>query len=171
MLELDDKLKEAYIEGAKALKGSDRRLFMARIVKSFGRGGQSFAHKVLGWDPKTVRKGLHELRSGIVVIDDYSTKGRKRAEFHLPNLLIDLKDIADSQSQTDPTFKSTRLYTRITAKEARKQLILQKGYTDEELPKEDAIRRKLNDLGFRVKAVKKSQPKKKSQKQTKSSKN
>jgi hypothetical protein len=60
------------------------------------------------------------------------TRGRKRSEEHLPQLLDDIQAIVDEQSQTDPTFKTTRLYTRITAQEVRQQLIRQKGYTDEE---------------------------------------
>lgn len=67
----------------------------------------------------------------------------------------------DEQSQTDPTFKTTRLFTRISAAEVRKQLILQKGYSDEELPCEETIRVKINELGYRLKSVQKSRPKKK----------
>lgn len=73
----------------------------------------------------------------------------------------DIKDIVDEQSQTDPTFKTTRLFTRISAAEVRKQLILQKGYSDEELPCEETIRVKINELGYRLKSVQKSRPKKK----------
>ncbi|MBV7327571.1 hypothetical protein KFU94_04775 [Chloroflexi bacterium TSY] len=46
-------------------------------------------------------------------------------------------EIADQFSQTDPTFRP-QLYTRLTAAEMRTQLIEQKGYTDEELPGEEA---------------------------------
>lgn len=158
--ELSEEEKEAYIEGAKALKGSEKRLFMSRIVKALGRGGQRFAQEQLGWNRHTIRKGMHELESGIVVLDNFSARGRKPITQKLPHLLDDLRELADSQAQTDPTFKTTRLYTRITAKEARKQLILQKGYTDEELPGEENIRLKLNQLGFCLRSVKKSQPKK-----------
>ena len=66
----------------------------------------------------------------------------------------------DGQSQTDPTFQSQRLYTRLTAKEIRRQLIEQKGYSDEELPSEETIRLRINELGYRLRAVRKSQPKK-----------
>jgi hypothetical protein len=41
-------------------------------------------------------------------------------------------------------------------------LIEQKGYTDEELPSEEAIRVRLNQLGFSLKKVQKSKPKKNS---------
>lgn len=79
----------------------------------------------------------------------------------LPNLLNDIKLLADPQSQTDPSFKSTRLYTRITASEVRRQLIEQFDYSDEELPTVETIRRKLNDLGYSLKRVLKTKPIKK----------
>lgn len=102
-------------------------------------------------------------------MDYFSARGRKRAEEHLSNLLSDIKAIVDGQTQTDPTFKTTRLYTRLSAAEVRKQLILQKGYTDEELPTEETVRVKLNLLGYQLRSVQKSRPQKKSQKQTPSS--
>jgi hypothetical protein len=55
-----------------------------------------------------------------------------------------MKSLVDPQSQTDPSFKSTKLYTRMTASEVRRQLIAQYGYTEEELPTSETIRRKLN---------------------------
>jgi len=67
----------------------------------------------------------------------------------------------DGQSQTDPSFKTTRLYTRLSAAAVRQALIAQKGYTDEELPSEETIRVKLNALGYTLRSVKKSQPQKK----------
>jgi len=67
----------------------------------------------------------------------------------------------DSQSQADPQFRTNRLYTRLTAAEVRRQLLAQKGYTDEELPTEETIARKLNGLGYYPKKVAKSQPQKK----------
>ena len=43
------------------LKGSERREYMARVVHLLGRGGQSFAEQVLGWNRGTIRKGQREL--------------------------------------------------------------------------------------------------------------
>ena len=107
-----------------------------------------------------MRKGIRELESGIECVDASSARGRKRAEYHLPNLLEDIKSRVDGQSQTDPSFKTTQLYTRMTAKETRKQLIAQKGYSDEELPGENVIRERLNELGYSLRAVSKSKPQK-----------
>ena len=160
MKELTPGLKEIYVETAKALKGSDRRVFMARIVKSLGRGGQSYAERELGWYCGTIRKGLRELNSGVRIVDNFSARGRKPAESHLPRLLDDIRAIVDSQSQIDPTFRTTRLYTRLSAAEVRRQLIAQKEYADEELPCEATISAKLNKLGYRLRQVQKSRPKK-----------
>ena len=78
----------------------------------------------------------------------------------MPTLLADIKAIVDSQSQADPQFRTTRLYTRLTAAEVRRQLILQKGYTDDELPTAETISTKLNMLGYWPKKVTKTQPQK-----------
>jgi hypothetical protein len=158
-MEWTDELRIAYIEGAQALKGSERRLFMARVVKGLGYGGQSAAERELGWCRKTIRKGLRELETGPIE-DNFAARGRKPAEAHLPNLLDDIRAIADEQSQTDPTFQTTRLYTRISAAEMRRQLMEQKGYTDDELPSEETIRVKMNQLGYGLRSVQKSRPKK-----------
>ncbi len=168
-MELTESRKTWLIETAKALKGSDRRLFMARTVKELGRGGQRLAERELGWNRETIRKGRHELESGVVCIDAFSARGRKRAEVHLPNLLDDMRVIVDSQSQVDPQFRTQRLYTRLSGAEVRRQLILQKGYTDDELPTAETISTKLNGLGYYSKQVTKSQPQKRFPKRMRSS--
>jgi len=56
-IELSEAQKGLYRATVKALKGHERRLFMARVVKLLGKGGQSQAKRDLGWDRDTVRKG------------------------------------------------------------------------------------------------------------------
>jgi len=158
-MELTPEEKEVHSQTAQVLKGSARRMYMARVVSLWGRGGQARAERDLGWNRHTIRKGLRELKTGPIQ-DNFAARGRKRAEEHLPNLLADIRAIVDGQSQTDPTFQSQRLYTRLTAKEVRQQLIEQKGYADEELPGEETIRVKINALGYSLRPVRKSQPKK-----------
>lgn len=160
-MELSDDLKNVFIETAQILKNSDRRIFMARVVKALGKGGQRYAEVELNWNRDVIRKGMHELESGIRCIDDFSGRGRKPIEEHLPNLIEDIDAIVKGQSQTDPTFKTTRLYTRLSSAEVRQQLIEQKGYIDSDLPSEETIRQKLQELGYRMRSVQKSQPKKK----------
>ena len=165
-MELTDSLKTLLIETAKSLKGSARRLFMARTVKELGPGGQQCAARELRWGRMTMRKGMHELDSGVLCVDAFALRGRKRAEAHLPNLLTDIQAIVDSQSQADPQFRTTRLYTRLTAAEVRRQLIAHKGYADVALPTAETIGTKVNALGYYPQKVAKSPPQKNSQKLT-----
>ncbi len=165
-MELSDSLKALFIEMATTLKGSARRHFMARTVQELGPGGQRWAERELGWNRQTIRKALRELASGLICLDAVRLRRRKRAEEHLPNLLTDIQAIVDSQSQADPQFRTTRLYTRLTAAEVRRHLITQKSYTDAELPTERTIARKLTGLGYYPTKVAKTQPQKRSQKPT-----
>lgn len=105
---------------------------MARTVLALGKGGQRRAERELRWNRKTIRKGQEELSHEIVCLDAYSSRGRKRSEDHLPHLLSAITAIVDGQSQADPQFRTNRLYTRLTATEVRRQLMAQKGYTDEQ---------------------------------------
>jgi hypothetical protein len=159
------------VDAAKALRGSQKRLFMAKAVLAMGRGGQRWAEVHLGWCRDTIRKGTHELRTGMTCVDAFSARRRKPAEEHLPRLLEDIRSIADGQSQADPKFQTNRLFTRISAAEVRRQLIATKGYTDGELPTQQTINTKLNLLGFRLTKVAKCRPQKESRRPTPSSSN
>ena len=159
-MELTAQVKE-YLQGtAASLRGADRRLFMARTVRMLGPNGQRRAERELGWNRVTTRKGMHELSTGIRCVDAFCLRGRKRAEEHLPKLLTDIKAIVDAQCQTDPSFQTQRLYTRLTAATVRQQLIVQKGYSDEQLPTAETIRCKIHDLGYHLRKAQKCKPKK-----------
>lgn len=120
-----------------------------------------YAREELGWNEETIRKGQKELATGIECIDATNQRGRKRAEEKLPNLMVDIKEIVDSQSQIDGSFQTERLYTRLSAAEVRRQLINQKKYEEKELPTAKTIGIKLNELGYHLRSVTKSKPKKK----------
>ena len=109
----------------------------------------------------TIRIGTREMENGVSTDYKVETRGRKKIEEKLPHLLEDITSIVNSQSQTDPDFKTTRLFTRLTSKEIRKQLIIQKKYTDDELATSQTINTKLNLLGYSLSKVRKLSPKKK----------
>ncbi|MGH9169133.1 MAG: ISAzo13 family transposase, partial [Acidimicrobiia bacterium] len=157
------------IDTAQELKGPRRRLFMAKTVRAMGRGGQRWAEANPGWSRATIRKGTHELDSGLTCVDATSCRRRKRAEERRPRLLDDIRGIADGHSQADPKFQTDRLFTRISAAEVRRQLIDRKGYTDEGLPTRQTINTKLNELGYRLSTVAKCRPQKRSRRPTPSS--
>jgi len=112
---------------------------------------------------------MHELRSGMTCVDAFHCRRRKPAEEHLPRLLDDIRAIADGRSQADPKFQTRRLFTRISAKEVRRRLIAEKGYTDERLPTQQTINKKLNLLGYCLTKVAKCRPQKGSSRPTPSS--
>ncbi len=160
-LEITPELKETLNETRSNLKGAERRKFMAKIVKLLGPGGQRKAERELGWDRKTIIKGTHELTSGFDCIDNFSGKGRKPIEEHLPDLLNDIKAVVEPESQADPTFRTTQLYSPITAEEVRRRLIESGKYSELELPVTRTICNKLNQLNYSLRKVSKTEPKKK----------
>jgi hypothetical protein len=159
-MELTEAVCALLKQTADGFLGVQRRRFMAQTVEAFGLS-QRQAELRLGWARATVRKALHEHHSGICCLDNFSARGRKPAEFHLPHLLPDIGEVVKESLQTDPTFQTTGLYCRLSAAEVRKQLIQRKDYTDKQLPTVQTIGAKLNRLGFRLRSVTKSRPQKK----------
>lgn len=155
------KCKDIFKETLNKLKGSDRRVALASVSEVIGKGGQSLVAKEFNVSRDTIRKGRHELKSGITIVNAFNARGRKKIEEKLPNLLGDIKNIVDSQSQTDPNFKTTRIFTRMTVKEVRNQLIKQKKYKDSDLPSNQTLNTKINKMGYHLKKVRKVKPLKK----------
>lgn len=156
-----ESVKSLIKSAANKIKGSLRRKFMAETVVELGSGGQSLAEREFGWNRLTIRKGMHELRSGIKCIDAYCLRGRKKSEVRLPNLERDIHSIVEPKTQADGTLHTTRLYVKMTAKEVRNQLITQKDYKDEDIPKRRSINNILKRLNLHPKKVLKNQPLKK----------
>lgn len=158
-MELSPSMCSWLVETADSFHGAQRRRFMAQSVEALDLS-QRQAASFLGWARDTVRKGLHELHSGITCLDNFSARGRKPVEAHLPHLLDDISALVHDQLQTDPTFQTTRLYCRVSAAEVRKQLIDRKGYPKDQVPSIQTIATKLNYLGFRLRPVTKCKPQK-----------
>jgi Rhodopirellula transposase DDE domain len=156
-LKITSESKEIWRQTLSQLTGQARRIFMASVVKGLGRGGVAWTKRELGWDPTTLRKGLSELEAGFVAADSLHLRGRKGFSAKLPNLRDDLRSICEANCQTDPTFRTTQLYRRLTAAEALRCL-REKGYTAEELPSERSICRMLGELGFKPRRVAKTKP-------------
>lgn len=136
-------------------------MFMAQVVVQLGRGGQRWAERMLGWNRGTVRKGQEELERGEAYPSRWSQCGRKRAEYWLPSLLDDICTVVEPTGQADPTFRSPRVYTPLTAREVRNRLVERHGYREAELPCIRTISARLAELGYRPQRVKKCRPLKK----------
>jgi DNA-binding protein Fis len=153
--QLTEGVKSLLRSAAAKLKGCARRRFLAETVRQLGIGGQTLAERELGWNRVTIRKGMHELTADIECMDAFRLRGRKRSEIRLPSLLDDIRDIVDPTAQVDATLRTPRLYIKLTASQVRTQLIEQKSYKDEDLPKRRTISTILNNQGYRLRKVKK----------------
>jgi hypothetical protein len=158
-------LPEQYIrtikDAAKKLTGSKRRAFQAQVAIDYLAGSPRKAERLFGWDRRTVQLGLHELRTGIVCLDNFKRRGNKKSEEKDERLKVDIRSLAEPESQTDPKFQTPFKYTRLTAKAVRAALITEKGWKDQDLPCEKTIGNILNRLGYRLRRVQKSKPIKK----------
>jgi hypothetical protein len=146
--------------GLQRMKGNERRIYLAEIAKRLGYGGMKLVNEHFGIDFKTLQKGIEELESGNYLIDAFDKRGRKRIEEYLPNILNDIKSIVDSESQTDPRFEDTRLFTRLTPENIKIQLH-KKGYRFEDLPTNQTIYNKVIGLGYSFSTIQKTKPLKK----------
>ncbi len=77
--------------------GVERRRYMADTIASLSLG-QREAQTLFGWGRDTIRKALHERRSGFTCCDAFSQRGRKRIEHRLPRLLDDIVNGASKSS-------------------------------------------------------------------------
>jgi hypothetical protein len=121
-MELTEEAREVIKSASKDMKGSALRRFMADIVRKLGRGGQRKAQRELGWGRDTIRKGEHELRTGIECVDG-RCGNRAGVDERLPNLKADINDVVECWSQTDPRFRTTQRYVRLTVLQVAKRLL------------------------------------------------
>jgi len=153
-------------DAASKLTGAKRRAFMARTTLELFEGGARKAERWFGWSRRTITLGMHELRTGIECVGNYQASGRRKTEENMPGIEADIRSIADRESQADPRLKTTLAYTRLSASAVRGALIEQKGYGEDELPSVRTISTMLNRMGYRLRAVRKTVPQKKSRRLT-----
>ena len=157
-MELTEQIRQVVASATKELRGAALRRFMAEMVLELGCS-QRQAAREFGWGRDTIRKGGHELRTGIECVDGRCGK-RAGVDERLPNLRGDIEDIVECWSQTDPRFRTTKRYSRLTVPQVAKRLVRDKGYDDRELPSNETIRKLMHDLGFKPRKVRKAKPKK-----------
>lgn len=161
MKTLNNEIKQVIKAACKHLTGWKRRAYQADIARTYFQGSARKAEREMGWGRESVQKGLKEAESGIRCHDNYQGRGRRRTEDNISGLKDDVIALAELQTQADPAMKSALTYTRLTGAATRKALIEEKGYRDEDLPTADTFGRLLNRLGYNLKRVLKSKPRKK----------
>jgi len=160
MIGSDKALCDLFEQTRNQLSGPQRRHFMGDVVNAIGDGGQRWAERIFGWSRTTIRKAQQESANNSTQIEDQvHRRGRKAIENHIPTLCDNIRKIADRNSCQDPTFDTTQLYCRLSAKSVRNELL--KTYPDDQLPSERTIRTMLNRLDYPPTKVAKSKPIKK----------
>jgi hypothetical protein len=105
------------------MSGVERRSFQAAMALKYCGGDARQAERVFGWGRHTVQLGLHERRTGVICLGAQAAfcGSRLREEQH-PDIAQVLWALAEAHGQQDPSFRTVRSYTRLTAAEALKQL-------------------------------------------------
>ena len=146
-----------------------RRSAMGDVTISFLDGKSRVAEDVFGWGRKTTELGINEFRTKILCINDLSNRRKPKTEEKYPKLLTDIMEIMEPHSQSESRLRTTLLYTNMTAKAVFKALI-QKGWSEEELPTLQTISNILNRHDYRVRTVENTKVQKKLPRLTSSSK-
>jgi len=137
-----------------------RRLFVAEIALKYCAGSARKTESLFGWGRKMVNTGLGEKRTAIRCLGAQSCySGHHRWEDIHPKATQFLRALAESHAQQDLSFTTEIAFTRLTAKEALKQL-KKNGVDEDQLPNKSTMANILNRLGYRLRPVDKSKPKK-----------
>ena len=163
---LSEKWKSTLKKAAQKLTGFKKRAFMAEVTEDYFDGSPRKAETYLGWSRQAIRltarsanaTGLKERETGIICVDNYQARGRKKTEEILANLPEDIKSLIETYSQADPKFQSTFAYAKVSGRAVREALINDCGYSSEELPCRQTIGEILNRMGYRLKKHKRSNP-------------
>jgi len=147
---LSEQVKATFKDAARKLTGEKKRAFIAQVALDYYAGSARKTERALGWDRVSIQRGVDSLSTGIPYQDNYSARGRKKTEVLLPNLEQDIRDLVDGSAQADPKFQTTFRYLKVSAQAVRDQLILEKGYADEDLPSRQTIGDILNRMGYRL---------------------
>lgn len=161
---MDGVAEELLVMAAAELKGTRRRQFLAEVCSKLCGGNTRQAEYRFGWGRDTIAKGLleRELEPAEAAALKSNNSGKKRSEDQNPQLAIDIRLIVEPHTHSDPELKTERLYTNLSAAEVR-QALLERGYSDEELPSERTMRDILNRMNYRLKRIQKGKPLKKTE--------
>jgi len=145
---------------ARRLTGFQRRAFLAEVAVELCSGNARQAERRFGWGRDTVEKGLQERRTGLRCLEDFVARGKRRVEDRDPRLAADIRSVCEPHSYADPSLKSSRRYTNLSAAEVLDAL-LARGHDKADLPAERTMRDILNRMNYRLKRIRKGKPLKK----------
>ena len=132
-----------------------RRQAMGDVTRSFLDGKPRVAEDVFGWNRGTVELGLNEARTGIVCVNELSTRRKPKTEEKDPELMRSIRAMMEPFSETESRLRTTLLYTDMTA-EAVYDALIQEGRSADSLPTVRTLSNILNRCGYRLRTVAKT---------------
>lgn len=142
-----------------------RRQAMGDVTMTILDGKPRVAEEVFGWSRTSVSVGMNEFRSGIVCVNDLSSRHKPKTEEKHPGLLDDISRLLEPTSQAEPRLRTTLLYTNMTAQSVYDALVAN-GWSKDALPTVRTISNILNRHEYRLRTVAKTKVQKKRQKPT-----
>ena len=137
-----------------------RRQAMGDVTISLLDEKPRVAETTFGWNRKSVEIGINEFRTGITCLNDLSTRRKPKVEEKHTELIADIHEIMEPQTQAQSHLRTTLLYSNMTAK-AVYNALQEKGWTLETLPTVRTISNILNRHDYRLRTVEKSKVQKK----------
>lgn len=147
---------------ARQVTGQQRRTFLALVCQQLCDGSARKAEERFGWGREAVARGLLEQNGQFVEKHTAIRHSTLRSEVRSPQLAIDIRLIVEPHTHTDPELKTERLYSNLSAGEVRAALV-EKGYSEAQLPSERTLRDILNRMNYRLKRIQKGKPLKKTE--------
>ncbi|CDN12244.1 hypothetical protein RintRC_6698 [Richelia intracellularis] len=110
----------------------ERRGFQAQMTLKYCQGRARLAQTVFDWGRENIELGLPEKRTGIICVGlESAFSTAKPWQEKQPLVALSLRQIVESDSQQDPTFKTSLAYTRLTATSALEKL-KEQGFSQEQ---------------------------------------
>lgn len=144
-----------------------RRSAMGDVTLLLLDGKHRVAEDVFGWGRSAVEVGIKEFQTGILCVNDISTRLKPKTEEKAPELLAEIRAIMEPHSEAESHLRTTLLYTNMTAQAVYNALI-EKGWSPESLPTVRTISNILVRQDYRLRTVAKSKVQKKLRKPTRS---
>jgi len=140
---------------------------MGDVALSLLDGKHRVAEDVFGWGRSAVEVGIKEFQTGILCMNEISTRHKPKTEEKNPELLAEIQAIMEPHSEAESHLRTTLLYTNMTAKAVYDALV-EKGWSTESLPTVRTISNILSRHDYRLRTVTKSKVQKKQRRPTQS---
>jgi len=144
----------------KQIPWPNRRQAMGDVTMTLLDRKPRVAETAFGWNRKTIELGMNECRTGITCVNDISARRKPKIEEKHAQLIDDIHEIMEPQTQAQSHLRTTLLYSNMTAKTVYNAL-QEKGWAVETLPTVRTISNILNRHEYRLRTVEKSQVQKK----------